>query len=172
MATHLVQQLWTLARLDPTKWEAGDEQIDLDALASERLAALSPLAMEKEIEISLSVTGNTLLNTDKVMMDVLITNLVGNAIKYTPDHGVVEVTFEGRDKLLEFCVHDSGEGIPESDRELVFERFYRRERGSIPGCGLGLSIVYRIIEILGGEIRMDESPLGGLLVVVRLPLTR
>ncbi|MBI1195151.1 MAG: hypothetical protein GC138_04835 [Gammaproteobacteria bacterium] len=170
-ATHLVQQLLTLARIDPTRWEPQKEPIDLAELASERLAAMSGQAIEKEIEISLSSGGREDVKGDRAMLDILITNLLGNAIKYTPMHGAIEVGVQGSDHEVVLSISDSGEGIPEQDRSQVFERFYRRERerGSTPGCGLGLSIVHRIVEIMGAEIRLDESHLGGLLVEVRIP---
>lgn len=170
-ATHLVQQLLTLARIDPTRWEPHETPIDLAELASERLAAMSGQAIEKEIEISLSSGGREDVKGDRAMLDILITNLLGNAIKYTPMHGAIEVNVQGGDHDVVLSISDSGEGIPEQDRSQVFERFYRRERerGSTPGCGLGLSIVHRIVEIMGAEIRLEESHLGGLLVEVRIP---
>ena len=168
-ATHLVQQLLTLARLDPTRWEPQERPGDLADLASDRLAAMSAQAIEKEIEISLSSSGPDCVKGDRAMLDILISNLLGNAIKYTPMYGAIEVKVEGADNAVVLTVSDSGEGIPEQDRSQVFERFYRCERGSTPGCGLGLSIVHRIIEIMGARIRLDDAQLGGLLVEVRIP---
>jgi len=168
-ATHLVQQLLTLARIDPTRWKPQENPIDLAEVASERLAAMSAQAIEKQIEISLSSSGEDYVKGDRAMLDILITNLLGNAIKYTPMHGAVEVSVEGMNDDVVLTISDSGEGIPEQDRNQVFERFYRRERGSTPGCGLGLSIVHRIIEIMGARIRLDDAHMGGLKVEVRIP---
>jgi len=168
-ATHLVQQLLTLARIDPSRWVPQGQPIDLSELASERLAAMSGQAVEKQIEISLSSANQAYVRGDRAMLDILITNLLGNAIKYTPMHGAVEVNVDTVGDEAVLSISDSGEGIPEQDRGQVFERFYRRERGSTPGCGLGLSIVHRIVEIIGAKIQLGDSYLGGLLVELRIP---
>jgi len=167
-ATHLVQQLLTLARIDPNRWAPQGPPIDLGVLSSERLAAMSGQAMDKQIELSLSSTSPVYVRGDRTMLDILITNLLGNAIKYTPMHGAIEVDVESVGDEVVLRISDSGDGIPEQDRDQVFERFYRRERGSTPGCGLGLSIVHRIVDIMGAEIRLDDSELGGLLVELRI----
>lgn len=100
-----------------------------------------------------------------------VVNLLDNAVKWSPDQGTVRVRLaQADDHTAEITVADSGPGIPEGERERVFERFYRStESRSMPGSGLGLAIVKQVIERLGGEIRVEDSDDGGTLMRVSLP---
>ncbi len=171
-ATHLVHQLLVLARIDPERWRPDGSRFDLCELVAERIAARAGEAHDKAVDISLSCDGPAMVCGARDMLDILVGNLISNAIKYTPEGGTVEVAVERAGDEVVFTVADSGPGIPAEERERVFERFYRRERGNIPGSGLGLSIVKRIADIQSARIALDESPLGGLLVTVRLPSVR
>ncbi len=171
-ATHLVHQLLVLARIDPERWDPDEGCFDLCDLIAERIAARAGEAHDKGIEIGLACDGPATVCGARDMFDILVSNLINNAIKYTPDGGTIEVRVARRDDEILLEVADSGPGIPAEDRERVFERFYRRERGRVPGSGLGLSIVKRIADIQSARIELGESELGGLLVTVRLPAGR
>lgn len=112
---------------------------------------------------------------DRVLLDHLVGNLLGNALTYhRPDQPPrVEVSAEvGPDGLVELRVDDAGLGIPPDEREAALALFVRGERTSDrPGSGLGLPISLRIAERHGGTLRIDDSPLGGARIVVRLPTT-
>lgn len=169
-ATHLMAQLLTLARLDPEAQKVKDvamAQVDLCRVAQEILAEMAPRAIEKHIDLGLHepCTGKAYGNAD--MLGVLLRNLVENAVRYTPQGGRVEVAISHAEDGPILKVEDSGPGIPENERHKVFDRFYRPVGTSEPGCGLGLSIVQRIMEIHGAVPRLDRSPLGGLLIEVR-----
>lgn len=169
-ATHLMAQLLTLARLDPeaqkTK-EATMAQVDLCHVAQAILAEMAPRAIEKHIDLGLHepCAGKVYGNAD--MIGILLRNLVENAVRYTPQGGRVEVTISSTQDASTLKVMDSGPGIPENERHKVFDRFYRPIDTSEPGCGLGLSIVQRIMEIHSAVPRLDRSSLGGLLFEVR-----
>lgn len=102
----------------------------------------------------------------------ILLNLLTNAIKFTPEGGIVRVATVRAGALVELVVSDSGPGIPDGDLEHVFERFYRspeaRERG-VPGTGLGLSIVHSLVERLGGRVRLSAVDPHGTRVTVALP---
>ena len=115
-------------------------------------------------------TGDYRLQADATSLGVLLQNLVGNAIQYTPPHGRITVLLKDLQNAVEFQVHDSGPGVPAAMRDKLFERFFRESSGT--GAGLGLSIVQRIVELHRGNIALEDSPLGGLLVRVRLPRQR
>jgi two-component system sensor histidine kinase QseC len=106
---------------------------------------------------------------------MLLKNLLENASKYTPDSGDITLTIKGSDDAsITIIVQDSGPGIPASDYQRVFDRFYRlggdRHTSGVTGSGLGLSIVSHVVRLHGGEIKLSESPsLGGLAVTVTLP---
>ncbi|GAB6040977.1 ATP-binding protein [Endothiovibrio diazotrophicus] len=169
--THLVEQLLTIARLDPDGDSQGMamESIALDALAAEAVADGTPLALEKEIELGLSNDPQRQVTAvaNGGALKILLRNLIDNAVRYTPTGGEVEVAVEplqgGGARLR---VDDSGPGVPAEARGRLFERFHRGNRTDSYGCGLGLSIVQRIVELHRAAITLEDSPLGGLRVSV------
>ncbi len=162
-ASHLVEQLLTLARLDPDKdFDSLAHDIDLCAVAANVIGDLSSFAFDKKIDLGLHSECQGHIRGNAGMLAIMLRNLVDNALRYTPAEGVVEVavTTEGDKVVLK--VMDSGPGIPEDARAKVFERFYRQLGNQAPGVGLGLSIVARVIELHHAEIGLFTSPLGGL----------
>lgn len=168
-ATRLVAQLLTLARLEPNAAQLELQEVDLQSLIRNELAELTPLALEREQDLMLNADdrGDYRLHADATSLGVLLQNLVGNAIQYTPPHGRIQVQLRDAQDSIELEVHDSGPGVAAAIRDKLFERFFREGGGS--GAGLGLSIVQRIVELHRGSITLEDSPLGGLGVRVRLP---
>jgi signal transduction histidine kinase len=163
--TRLVDQMLTLARLDH-EGRAGATSVRLDLLAEEVCAAHGPLAFDKRIALELTATPTTVSGNGD-MLRVLLRNLVDNALRYTPSGGQVTVTVaEGS-----LSVEDSGPGIPAEERSRVFERFHRLAGQETEGSGLGLSIVRRIAERHGAELRLATSSTGGLSVSLAFPAT-
>ena len=108
---------------------------------------------------------------DEGRMQRVFQNLIGNAIKYSPEGGDVEVRLETAADLARITVRDHGIGIPEAERELIFERGYRAEgTNGIPGSGLGLFISAEIVKRHRGRIICEAAPDGGTIFEVRLPL--
>ncbi len=171
-AAHLVDQLLTLARLDPGRNRIDTRLFDLYILAEDVLSGLAPEALDKDIELALTGRRGQFVHSHREGLAVLLHNLVQNAIRYTPPGGQVQVDVHTHDGTTELVVSDSGPGIPERERERVFQRFYRGPGTRAPGSGLGLSIVHRIATLNGLEIHLGESSLGGLRVTVTLPDTQ
>lgn len=173
-ATHLVTQMLTLARLDPGQMpdDIDIETVELRSLAGEVIGECVPAALAGRVDLGLSDGGAVLVRGNRSGLAILMRNLIDNAVRYTPPNGRVEVAVghDGNDAL--FTVADSGPGIAREDRETLFERFCRGSGHDAPGCGLGLSIVQRVVEIHGGAIRLASTETGGLLVEVRLPLNQ
>ncbi len=96
--------------------------------------------------------------------------MVDNAVRYTPVGGRVTVRCERDADSLQVAVEDTGPGIPEDERERVFDRFYRGQSAEGSGTGLGLAIVSQVAEMHRGRVTLDAGPQGGLRVLVRLPL--
>lgn len=164
-ATRLVEQLLTLARLDPEVARASHQPLDLRAVASGILSVLAPAAVAKRIELSLTEGSPVAVHGDAAMLDVLIRNLVDNAVRYTPEGGTVTVTVNsehGR-AILEVC--DTGPGIPPEEQGRVLERFYRGLGTGQSGSGLGLSIVKRIAQLHDAELYLGERSGGNGLKV-------
>ena len=168
-ATRVAQQLLTLARLDPAVPLTNLKKVDLTHLASTVIAELVPLALKKRIDISLAEPSHGIVHGTSDALTILLTNLVDNAINYTPESGSIVVGVTSHEDHVILSVADSGPGIPADEREKVLERFYRGRDVTEPGSGLGLSITQRIAELHQARIAMGESSLGGLLVEVIFP---
>jgi two-component system sensor histidine kinase QseC len=156
-ATHLVEQLLTLARLDPAAENAAiTERCDLAVVARRILAELAPAALARHIELELKGPESVPVTGNSAMLGILLRNLVDNAICYTPPGGKVWVSV-GAGRLE---VADSGAGIPAAERQRVFDRFYRVLGSGVPGSGLGLSIVKHIADLHGAAITLGEGEKG------------
>lgn len=172
-ATRLVDQLLTLEKMDPQSGTITTPQDgDLADLLREQAeywrnsSSQSGLTMELEIAPAPCV-----YHLDSMRM--LVSNLVENALRYTPAPGRVAVCCGQRDGASFLSVADSGPGIPPEMRERVFERFFRLAGASLPGSGLGLSIVARIAERHRAQVRLGSGIDGqGLMVTVLMPPTQ
>ncbi len=164
---HMAQQLLTLARQDADLQGLRLEPVDLAELARRVVATQRPLAEGKPVAIELR-DGTARVAGDPDALATLLANLLGNAIKYTPAGGQVALTVESSAGGAALCIEDSGPGIPEGERERVFDRFYRRAGSGATGSGLGLAIARDIAARHGARIDLATSPrLGGLEVRVR-----
>ncbi|VAW50907.1 hypothetical protein MNBD_GAMMA06-1602, partial [hydrothermal vent metagenome] len=155
--THLVEQLLALARLEPELLINEFTNINLTALIIEESALLSPIAINKNIEISFNKTETKLINGNEAALRLLIRNLLSNAISYTPEDGNIIINLTQKKSQTILIVEDNGLGIPEKDRERVMERFYRAENHQMPGCGIGLSIVDRVVQIHQGVLQLCQA---------------
>lgn len=170
-AARLINQLLTLARA-----EASSEKIhvftavDLEELARAVTQEAVPRALAKGIDLGLEGSGWPLLiDGSPVLLRELMSNLIDNAIKYTPTGGRVTARVRGEEFAI-FEVEDDGIGIPETDRELVFERFYRVLGSDAHGSGLGLAIVREIAQLHRASVQLRANASGkGTLVQAVFP---
>ena len=157
----LVSDIIKLSELDEGSIEFERENVDLFALSEEILARMSPSAERKNISLSLHGENTEIFGTRKIL-DEMIYNLCDNAIKYNNTGGSVRIEIFSSETDTRLCVADDGIGIPEADRERIFERFYRVDKShsrEIGGTGLGLSIVKHGAIFHDAEIIL-ESELG------------
>lgn len=173
-AVHLINQLLALARAEASfeKLHAVNV-IDIEALLRDVAQDLAPRAIAKRIDFGVEQTGAPLLvEGNPLLLREMFSNLIDNAIKYTPASGKVTV----RTRAETFAIveiEDSGIGIPESERELVFERFYRVLGSQVDGSGLGLPIVREIAEQHRASVVLRDNPNGqGTMAVVTFPRRR
>ncbi len=161
--SELVSHLLFLSRQDNhhmlKKWET----LNLSELLENESHRFAPLATQKNIQLKNMIVPNIHINGDKKLLSSAITILIDNAIKYTPDAGkvFVELTQSDHHKkhVISMNVKDTGIGIPESEKEKIFERFYRLESSrskETGGSGLGLSIAKEIVEEHGGKIQVNS----------------
>jgi signal transduction histidine kinase len=169
-AAHLIEQLLGMARLEPSARQATFAPVALDALIKQVVADFSTQADAHHIDLGVAACEALTLTGQAGSLRMLLGNLVDNALRYTPDGGRVDVELSGVDGNAVIAVSDSGPGIPESERERVFERFYRLAGSETTGSGLGLSIVRQVAVLHGGRVELDTAPTGGLAVRVVLPL--
>ena len=167
--THLVDQIMALARLDPEHFSQQLRPINLADLVIDEVAMLTPLALSKNIEISVHESEPVTLLAEDTSLRLLLRNLLNNALNYTQQGGEVEVFAGILNTRPCLVIQDNGPGIPPQERERVMERFYRIENHPTPGCGIGLSIVMRVVELLGASLHMentDEDTKSGLKVTI------
>jgi len=169
-AAHLVDQLLSMARLEPAARQAVFAPLALDALAKQVVADFSTLAEARDIDLGVGECQPLTLNGQAESLRMMLGNLVDNALRYTPGGGRVDVELRGEGVMARLSVSDNGPGIAAAERERVFERFQRLAGADIPGSGLGLAIVRQVVGLHGGQITLDDAPGGGLKVAVTLPL--
>ena len=168
-ATRLVAQLLTLARLDPDSAADLMKTGDLRRVVEDELAALADTALVKSLDIGLDASGPAHVQGDPEALSIMTRNLLDNAIRYTPRGGSVTAAIEADDSNIRFVINDSGPGIPASERDKVFDRFYRIVGSTSSGAGLGLSIVRRIAEFHQAQLSLSESSSGGLAITTIFP---
>ncbi|PKO89071.1 MAG: two-component sensor histidine kinase [Betaproteobacteria bacterium HGW-Betaproteobacteria-10] len=169
-ASHLVDQMLELARLDPESGLPNPQAVNLGRLAESVCADLGPQILAKNIDFELNADENCSIFGQAEWLRVLLRNLVDNAIRYTPALGQIRVGIVATAELTEIEVCDSGPGIPADERAAVLHRFHRLNQDDQPGSGLGLAIVARIAELHGAHLELTEAtPTPGLNVKVIWP---
>lgn len=167
-AAHLVEQLLTLARVEPEALATQKTRCDLVAIAKDAIVARAGLAAQKAIDLGLAHAEPAVVEGDDTSLAILLSNLLDNALRHTPVGGRIDVAVRNTGGAPTLTVADNGPGIPPEDRERVFDRFYRGAGNEEPGSGLGLSIVKRIADAHGASISLDAPATGtGLAVTVR-----
>jgi len=159
----IINDLLDLSRLESGRTQLNFEQVEFDPLVRDCVSEMEQLAAEKQIRIDMSLKFDGRLEVDPMKIQQVLINLVGNALKFTPEGGRVTVETRRIKDCARVRVKDTGCGIPEDQLDKVFRRFYQVEdtlTRSQQGTGLGLPICKRIIELHGGQIRA-ESPAGG-----------
>ena len=173
----LVDSLLVLARADAGKLELRYESFDLRDAAEDGLAMVTPLAQERNIKLSLDTNGQAIrLEADRTRVSQLLTNLLGNAIRYNREGGSVTLAVEAAgDTHALLKVADTGVGIQPDEQQHVFERFFRADKArsrEAGGSGLGLAICQSIVEAHQGQIHFTTRPGEGTTFTVRLPRSR
>lgn len=171
--TRLVNQLLSLARAEPGTGRAWRfEPLDLAALARDTTTDWVPRALARNIDLGFEAApAAARVRGDAFMLRELLNNLLDNAVRYTQPGGQVTVRLRQEPGRVLLTVEDSGPGIPEAERERVFERFHRVLGTGAEGCGLGLAIVREIALAHNGEVGLSGGASGtGTVARVTLPL--
>ena len=172
-AIHAVQQLLTLARQEPGAAEYRPVTLSLAQLVRDVVVEQEGVAEAKGLDLGVTQADEAaLVSGDREALRILLANLVGNALRYTPTGGRVDVSCGLGDGEAFVAVDDSGPGIPVEDRERVFDRFYRGNAEGEIGSGLGLSIVRAIAERHQARVELGDSDAGGLRAKVCFALVK
>jgi two-component system sensor histidine kinase TctE len=171
---HSANQLLTLARADPAaNMPAKTQAVDLNGIVSEVVAKFFDRALQSNIDLGVDLGADARpvsVRADPSLLDDLLSNLVDNALKYTPPGGSVTVTAGIQNGRPYLAVEDTGPGIPDADRQRVRQRFYRRPNSPGHGSGLGLAIVDEIAQLYGASVSIGTGENGtGTRVVVQFP---
>ncbi|MBL8049731.1 MAG: response regulator [Anaerolineales bacterium] len=170
----LVQNMLHLTEIDLQKSETSRESIEAIALLKEVVNEFEIQAAQKSQKFALqSEVATAYIHADLLQIKQVFRNLIGNAIKYTPNGGEIKVITKLAQDYLEVQVQDTGYGIPSADLPHIFDRFYRVRTGKtteIEGNGLGLAIVKSIAEAHGGDVRVQSKPDEGTTFMLDLPL--
>jgi two-component system sensor histidine kinase TctE len=167
---HSANQLLALARADPAVNIATKNQtVPLDTMVGEVVAKFFDRALQSNIDLGVEVEPVSVL-ADPALIDDLLSNLVDNALKYTPAGGSVTVSGGRRNGKAYLAVEDAGPGIPEGERQRVRQRFYRLPNSPGHGSGLGLAIVEEIAQLYGASVTIAAAAGGsGTRIVVQFP---
>lgn len=169
-ASHLVEQLLTLARLEPEDLRTGQAPCDLRELAQLAVADIVPAAHAKGIEVDLDAAAAPRVPGDARLLRVLMRNLLDNAVRYSPANTAVHVRIRERAGIAVLAVADEGPGVPAAELARLGQRFHRVLGNEAPGSGLGLSIASRIAEVHGAHLTFAATaPQGGLTVTLEFP---
>jgi PAS domain S-box-containing protein len=153
----LISTLLNITRIESGTIAVNSKMLRLDSVVNEILPELSLMADSKAIALMVNVTGkqSTQIKTDSLIFKEVITNLVSNAIKYTPENGQVSIIIKPRREDILIEVSDTGWGIPKQSHDKVFSKFFRGQniiKRETSGTGLGLYLVKGLIETLNGKI--------------------
>lgn len=170
--------------LDFRKAESGTvifnpQDIDISLLIKQIFLTFMPLAGQRNIELKLNLPDEKILGkTDQDFLDKIVSNLLSNAIKFTRDEIVLDVTTvpeDGNNSRLQIRCDDNGAGVPEEEKEKIFNPFYQI-RSNQPkdgaGSGVGLSLLNRLVTLLGGFVTVNRSEAGGASFFVSIPFER
>ncbi len=166
---HTSNQLLTLARADPSANLAAKTQaVDLGALVGDIAARYFDRALLANIDLGVEAASVS-ISADPSLIDDLLSNLLDNALKYTPAGGRVTVSVAAPNHKALIAVEDSGPGIPENERHRVRQRFYRLANSPGHGSGLGLAIVDEIARLYGATLSIGTAANGGARISVQFP---
>lgn len=172
----MISELMNLTAMETGHFTLKRSRLDIEKVVSETVESCKEKVQEKEIELSLTCEGKPGLEqvlADKEAMHIIFTNLIDNAIKYTPDKGHVWVHAEQNGLYVKVKVKDDGIGMQPDEKTRVFDEFFRAKNeytAHVPGTGLGLSLVKRLLDMHHGTITVETAPGKGSEFTISIPI--
>lgn len=174
LLSRLIIDLRTLSLAEAQQLSLELSEVDMGDLVKRTVARFEKEALQKDVHLVTNIRGAYQLEVDAERLSQVLSNLLSNALRYTPEGGFVTVSLEQKDRNLELTVHDTGKGLSEDALKHVFDRFYRSDKGRVRsegGSGLGLAIVKALTELHGGSVSVANRVEGGAVFSVLLPST-
>ncbi|MEB3338169.1 MAG: ATP-binding protein [Leptolyngbyaceae bacterium] len=171
--TRLLEDVLTIGKADAEKLSLNPVPLNLEEFCGE-LIAEAHLTTKEQVQIELiQESQSSIVYLDQKLVNQILTNLISNAIKYSPNGGKITLTLSCQSETIQFQVQDQGIGIPAKDQQHLFEAFYRATNvGTISGTGLGLAIVKKCVDLHNGTITVNSEEGKGTLFTVVLPLRK
>ena len=168
----LISDILDLSKIEAGRMELCHEDVTVASAFAEVISALYPLAEKKSQALLQQVSANLHVRADAMRFKQMLMNLAGNAIKFTPEGGRIELAARQVDDQVRVEVRDNGPGIPPEQQQRIFEAFFRlTETGSATeGTGLGLAITARLVELHGSKLGIESKPGEGACFYFSLPL--
>jgi signal transduction histidine kinase len=166
----MIENAAKLAKLESVQ-KLEKKKLDLRVVIERAMDEAKPMLREAEMVVENRVVQPITINANPVIEEVF-TNLLTNAAKYAGEGKRVVIEAEEGANQVKIMVKDYGPGVPDEDKERIFRRFERKEKGGIKGIGLGLAIVKRIVELHNGKVWVEDNPEGGSIFWVQLPKGR
>ncbi len=168
----IVENLFILAKADAGRYEIHKERINLCFILTDITEQLKIIAEPKNILVSIVKMEDTHIEGDELLIRMLLLNLVDNAVKYTPPHGIIRLSLDKNNPCAKIIIQDNGIGISQEDIPYIFNRFYRANKArtsNYAGGGLGLSICQWIVKAHRGTIAVESELHKGSTFTVTLP---
>jgi signal transduction histidine kinase/DNA-binding response OmpR family regulator len=170
----LINDILDLSKIEAGRLELSFEDLSVETIFGEVVSALRPLAEKKNHTLSSHADSGLSVHADATRFKQVLTNLVGNAIKFTPEGGQIDLEAQQVEGQVQVKVRDNGPGIPPEDQKRIFEAFYRlRKSGDgVEGTGLGLAITESLVKLQGGSLGLESEPGHGSCFFFSLPLSK
>jgi|GEM_PF-2086142 len=166
----LINDILDLSKIEAGRLDLVLEDLLLDHIAGDVLSSLKPLADKKSINLTRSCPSDVTVRADSTRLQQVLTNLVANAIKFSPEGSGVSIIAARQGAWVRIDVVDNGPGIPFDEQKLIFDSFYRAKQSrSREGAGLGLAITKKLVETHGGEFSLESEPGRGSRFFFTLP---
>ena len=156
----LINDILDLSKIEAGRLQLAIESVAVDGALAEVIDTLRPLADKKSQSLVVNTSTDLSVRADTTRFKQIVMNLLGNAIKFTPEGGKIELTAQQLGEVVRVDVRDSGPGIPAEEQQRIFEAFHRlrqSEKGA-EGTGLGLAITKRLVELQGGHLGLESTP--------------
>lgn len=165
--THMVEQLLAFSRMQ-SEQNMETEYVDLSELIKRAIAEAAPLIKKKNLSFRSKIPDLLTLHGHPLALELMVRNLLDNTVKYTPEGGAVSLNLYTHDNEIILELSDTGPGIPDAEKEKVFERFYRGKKNEETGSGLGLAMVRWACDYHNATVNIQDNRPNGLIVKVTI----